>query len=555
MNTAKFLKKVFFIFILIFLNLNLSAKTPVISIVTEISENPALHGLTKLQDVLTSKNLSFETVKSIKDAKGEWILAAGLSRGTNELNNLLAKANIEISEVPQALAIGKTNFQNKSVLVVSGYDEVGLMYALLEVSRQIKFCKNLEDLPESIEVINEKPDIAERAISFYTMNRAYWESRFYDKNYWAAYLDLLAENRFNSMVVIFGYENGGFLAPCYPYFFDVKEFPKVKMIGITPEQQKINREALNQLIEMAHERGIRFTVGIWDHIYRGGVQGGGIPGTKNAPDKPVPGLVWGVTADNLSSYTKAALTQFVNVFPKIDAIQFRMHNESGLKNDEKVGFWSDIFQMMKSTVPDLQLDLRAKELPDEVIESAIESGLKFRITTKYWMEQMGMPFHPTQINPEKSERRHSYADMLRYPQKYNMHWRLWNGGTARVLLWGDPEYVRRFAQSAHVYNGNSYEVNEPLATKMEAQPHDAEPFQLLNSKYIYYDYEFERYWHFFQVFGRVGYNPEISSEIGQDEFENRFGEKLLPFWRKHCTRQVGYFHVLFLRFILTAVFL
>ena len=50
-----------------------------------------------------------------------------------------------------------------------------------------------------------------------------------------------------------------------------------------------------------------------------------------------------------------------------------------------------------------------------------------------------MPFHPTHINREDQfNRRHSYADLLRYPQRYKMHWRLWNGGTARVLLWGDP---------------------------------------------------------------------------------------------------------------------
>ncbi len=44
------------------------------------------------------------------------------------------------------------------------------------------------------------------------MNRAYWESRFYDDAYWARYLDMLAHDRFDSIVVIFGYENGGFLA-------------------------------------------------------------------------------------------------------------------------------------------------------------------------------------------------------------------------------------------------------------------------------------------------------------------------------------------------------
>ena len=155
--------------------------------------------------------------------------------------------------------------------------------------------------------------------------------------------------------------------------------------------------------------------------------------------------------------------------------------------------------------------------------------MKLRITTKYWMEQMGLPFHPTHINPpDQHNRRHSYADLLRYPQQYKVHWRLWNGGTARILLWGDPEYARRFVESTHLYDGDGFEVNEPLATKMEGQPHDMKPFDLLNPPYRYYDYEFERYWHFFQVFGRIGYNPNISAEVWHREFERRFGKEAAP---------------------------
>jgi hypothetical protein len=109
-----------------------------------------------------------------------------------------------------------------------------------------------------------------------------------------------------------------------------------------------------------------------------------------------------------------------------------------------------------------------------------------------------------------------------------MHWRLWSGGTQRVLLWGDPEYVRRFAKSTHLYDGDGFEINEPLATKMEAQAHDAEPFNLLTPPYTYYDYEFERYWHFFQVFGRLAYNPKASPELWSREFEKRFGSETGP---------------------------
>jgi hypothetical protein len=79
--------------------------------------------------------------------------------------------------------------------------------------------------------------------------------RLYDEVYWAKYLDVLAQNRFNSLMVIFGYENGGFLAPGYPYFFDVAGFPDVRMVGLMPELQQRNLAALNRLTQMAHDGG------------------------------------------------------------------------------------------------------------------------------------------------------------------------------------------------------------------------------------------------------------------------------------------------------------
>jgi hypothetical protein len=248
------------------------------------------------------------------------------------------------------------------------------------------------------------------------------------------------------------------------------------------------------------------------------------------PGDQFPGLVWGVMAENLVPYTQAALARFVKLVLALDVIQFRMHDESGLKANEQEGFWRHVFRMMKQTASKLRLDLRAKGLPDSVIQSAVDEGVNFRIATKYWMEQMGLPFHPTHINPENQfDRRHSYADLLRYPQRYPMQWRLWNGGTARVLLWGDPDDARRFDLSRQIYAGGGIEVNEPLCTKMEAQPHDAKPFDLLAPSHRYYDYEFERYWHFFQVFGRVGYNPDTPTEVWQREFRQRFGPGTAPF--------------------------
>ena len=167
-----------------------------------------------------------------------------------------------------------------------------------------------------------------------------------------------------------------------------------------------------------------------------------------APAKPTAGLVWGVTDENLIAYNTAAFAKFLKTFPGIDGLQFRMHNESGLKKDEQDGFWHAMYPVMKEYAPNALFDARAKGLPDSEIADALQQGLHFRVNTKFWMEKTGLPFHPTHINPQnQKDRRHSYADLLKYPQTYKMEWGLWNGGTNRVLLWGDPEYARRFVEA------------------------------------------------------------------------------------------------------------
>lgn len=527
-RVRSFLMRFNLLFILLLVALACKAN-PVISILTEnTSSASVLHGVDELENALKTKGISYEKVANLEAVNGETLIVVGLSTGDSYASRLIQAAGHKVPNVPGSLTVWKTSLQEKTVWVIGGYDDQGLMYGLLDVADRISWGSNSQNPLEYLREVTESPAVRDRALSVYTMNRAFWESRFYDKAYWENYLNMMARNRFTTLVVVFGYENGGFLAPCYPYFFDVKEFPEVRMVGLSKEEQQHNLNSLNRLVQMAHDRGIGVRLGIWDHIYRGGVQGGGIPGTEMS-DQPIPGLVWGLDENNLYSYTHAALDKLITLVPGIDGIQFRMHDESGLKKEEQGKFWVNIFQLLKEKAPNIKIDLRAKGLTDQMIQDALDIGLDFRISTKYWMEQLGMPYSPTHINRENQfDRRHGYADLLRYPQQYKFHWRLWNGGTTRILLWGNPDYARRFAGASHLYDGDGYEVNEPLVTKMHGQPHDAKPFSLLSPEYQYYDYEFKRYWYFFQLFGRLGYNPDTPSEIWDREFIQRFGAKAGP---------------------------
>jgi hypothetical protein len=483
-------------------------------------EPPAQHGVEKLREALRARG--FGVVDA--PARAGYVLLLGVAE-SGAAAGALRSWKAPLPEGAEGLTVWRGSYQGKPAAALCGADARGLMYAALDTAERISWTPRGGNPLQDLRNITERPFLAERGISMYTMQRAYFESRLYDEQYWKRYFDLLAADRINSFVVIFGYENGGFMAPLYPYFFDVPEFPGVELVGIGKTQQARNTAAFQFLIRTAHQRGIAVTAAIWDHIYRGGVQAGGIPGAAENAGKRVPGLVWGVTTDNLSAYTKAALRRFLEIFPEIDGIQFRMHDESGLKRAEMQPFWHDVFGWMRRNHPGLRLDLRAKDLPDAVIDDAVGLGLKPSISTKYWMEQMGMPFHPTHINAQdQRDRRHGYADLLRYPQRYGVRWQLWSGGTTRVLLWGDPDYVRRFAVTARLYDGNSFDVNEMLATWMLGEPHDEKPLDLLSPQYKYYDYGFERYWQFYRLWGRLTYNPQTGSEVWEREFARRFGE-------------------------------
>ncbi|MDB4926698.1 hypothetical protein [Mucilaginibacter sp.] len=530
-NLLNFAKRAILITVLFISTANLPGYTaivPQVSLVVDKTRGaPYAHGLTKLIDAFNSKHITFEQVLSINNAKGKWIIVTGLASGDGAAAQLLK--NYTVARVSEALTIHKTVQKNKTVWVIGGYDNKGVMYGLLDVANRIGWSTGKVNPMQYVKEITEKPDMKERGLSIYTMNRAYWESHFYNDAYWTRYLDMMAKNRFNMLEIMFGYENGGFLAPCYPYFFNVDGFPNVKMADITPEQQQRNLTTMNHIIDMAHERGISVRLGIWDHIYKGGVQAGGNPNFAYKEGQPQPWQVGGLDAGNLKEYTKAAFDKFVKVIPKLDAILFKDNNEGGLKDSELLEFGLNFLRTVKESAPNLQVDIHAKGLTDTLIHAAINMGIKFRIAPKFWMEQMGLPYHPTHINREdQKNRRHGYADMLTYPQQYKMLWKLWNGGTNRVFLWGDPEYTRRFIESAHFYNSDAYEVYEPLATKMEAQAHDAKPFELLKPQYQYYDYEFERYWNFFQMFGLIGYNPKTPTDTWDKEFEHRFGSKTAP---------------------------
>jgi hypothetical protein len=500
-----------------------------VTVITDASlAGSARYGIRKLEAAIRDKDIGVAEGES-QVGGSDLVLLAGLGKGHGAAASALAQLNVSLPTGPEALTVrAAARYHDKPAIVVAGSDDSGLMYAALDLADQVGWSMRGANPFQRARDVTETPYLRERGVVMFTMNRAYFESRLRDERFWARYLDMLARDRFNCLVLVFGYEDGGYMAPLYPYFFDVDGFPDVRVVGLTANQQARNLRAFKTMLHLAAERGIHVKPGIWEHIYRAGIQAGANSWASDGT-KPTAGLVWGLNSQNLATYTVAALNKFHDVFPELTEVQFRMHEESGLRKDEIEPFWHDVFAFYRNSQPNVRLEFRAKGLPKSVIKDSQSLGLRIQLDTKIWMEQMGLPYNPTHINREdQNNARQSYADLLEYPQTYHMNWTLWNGGTTRELLWSDPDYARRLATSARLYDGQSLIVTEMQATKMAGQPHDAKPVNFLNEKYRYFDYEFERYWAFYRVFGRLSYNPQTEADVWEREYVARFGADAAP---------------------------
>lgn len=204
-----------------------------VSIVTlDDLAGPASHGHTKLKQALADAGLSVAVSKQIPKRRPGYVLLIGYS-SNDKVAALVRKGGLKLPRKEQSLAVARQDQDGQTLLLITGADPVGLMYAQLDVAQRVRWARGQKAPLMYVTSIYEEPFLTERGVSTYTMQRRWFEQRLFDTEYWRRYFDLLAESRINSFVIIFGYECGGFMAPMYPYFFDVPRFENVRIPGLS----------------------------------------------------------------------------------------------------------------------------------------------------------------------------------------------------------------------------------------------------------------------------------------------------------------------------------
>lgn len=379
---------------------------------------------------------------------------------------------------------------------ISGGDLRGLMYGLLDAAEQIRRTGRV--LPSK-----GSPATQIRGIRVFVHNHDLDESWFYSRDYWQEFFAMLARDRFNRFNLVFAHQTN-YLAPPYPFWVRLEKFPAVRVPGLTEERRQQNLEMLQYISQTAADHGIDFTLGIWEH----NIQHGMTP------------TVEGLTPENIGPYSYQALKKVLEACPAIRSVQMRTNAESGIPNDRQVSFYRDwIFRALREAGRRVTLDLRGWSMQKGMLDAAENARVPLRISTKYWAEDIGRPYQPAETFPG-----YSYLNFLEKPRPYEFFWELWGLGSHRLLLWGDPDFVRRAVPTFHLGGASGFEIDPPLAQMgFGNRPGVWGVFTAAQQDRAYWRWEFQRYWLFYLLWGRLSYNPKEPDHVWMSEMQRRFG--------------------------------
>jgi hypothetical protein len=377
---------------------------------------------------------------------------------------------------------------------IVGSDPRGLMYGLLAAAEQIR-------ADGKITPDRGKPKTEIRGIRYFLHNEDMERDWYYSHEYWDEFLSMLARNRFNRFNLVFAHQTD-YLAPPYPFWVDLPEFPAIRARNLTDVQRAQNLDMLRYISQGAADRGIDFTLGVWEHD---------IQHQRKPPMQP---MTAGLTPENIGPYSYAALKKVLQLCPAITSVQMRTNSESGIPNEQQVDFYKNyVFRAIRDAGRPVLLDLRGWVVAGGMVKAAQEIGIPMRLSTKYWAEDIGRPYQPAETFPN-----YSYLNFLEKPRPYKFYWELWGLGSHRLLLWANPDFVRRAVSTFNLGGAEGFEIDPPLAQKgFGNRPGKWGVFTDAQKQRLFWKWEFERYWLFYRLWGRLSYDPATPDRAWMDD--------------------------------------
>ena len=194
-------------------------------------------------------------------------------------------------------------------------------------------------------------------------------------------------------------------------------------------------------------------------------------------------FILGLPPETVESPSYETLRKVLNSCPAIRGIELRSETSRGV-----------VLRAIGQAGRRVTLDLPAGPLPGGIVEAAKAARVPLRISLRYWAGDLGRPYQPAETLPGSST-----MNLLEKPRPYEC---LWSLGSQRLLLWGDPDFVRRAVATFTLSGSAGFEIDAPLEQKERT---------------------IDRHWLFYLLWGRLSYDPKAPDKIWVAELKRRFG--------------------------------
>ncbi len=392
--------------------------------------------------------------------------------------------------------------------VITAIDTSGAMYGLLDLAEEIEMHQGLDSIGEKI--VN--PRFEFRAIKFNLPWVSYRENESLqannelckDLNLWRAFLDMMAEDRFNALTL-------WSLHP-FPYMIRAKNFPKAT--PFTDAELADWKAFWTDLFRMAKERGIETYIVNWNIIVSRSFRENYGEGNTG---------LWadGYTSPQIEKYMRETVTQVINEYPDLTGLGITMGEAMQGWTGEQETEWMEktFFAGIRAANRKVRFIYRAALDGDhrphraaidncglDTPENPIIVELKFNwshahSTTTLVKAHGGGTGSEYWTNPA--------------PTHHKMAWMIRNEDFFR-LRWGQPDFIREHIK----VNGQDYVGGYFIGSECYIPASDI--YHKQNHPHVNWKYAFERQWLYYMQWGRLLYDPATSDAVFANAFNQRF---------------------------------
>ena len=408
---------------------------------------------------------------------------------------------------------------------ITGGDQRGLIYGVLSLIEDVRNKVGLSECRPK----NEKPALPFRALKHNLPWDGYRHSEALhlhyetcrDTLYWEAFLDMMSENRFNSLTL-------WNLHP-YPYMIIPKNFPEAS--PFSEAEFKEWQQLFKSIIRMAKDRAIDTYIFPYNIFTT--------PELATAHHLPVVNrerhfYIEGDTSEIVKRYTRECVTQVLEEYPELTGLGLSLGEGMGGMTPQEREEWA-----AETIIEGMRLANRKSKLIHRIPFSAntLSAGSTSveteRMTRAFIEREADLGFSdgpiladfkfnwshghssPKLIKVHGGELCDTYFNPV--SDKYKVTWTVRNDDFF-CLRWGVPSFARSHVKmNSQPYVGGYFIGSETYIP--------AKDYFTTDSLNLPWKYAFERQWLFYKIWGRLLYNPETPDDVFHSEMIRRYGEK------------------------------